>query len=56
MLSTIKSYVIDDATALKVHNIGITDILLNTILIYDNIDMELIISVADVLNYITRCE
>ena len=46
MLETVRTFVIDDNTALKVHNIGITDALLNLIISVDNLQPLFIAEVA----------
>ena len=52
LLHTVHLYLVDDPTALQVHKIGVTDSLLNIMLIFDQIDPPVMATVADLLSQI----
>ena len=41
MLETLRTFIVDEKTALKVHNIGITEILLQLIINFDKLEPSL---------------
>jgi len=54
MLETVRTFVVDDKTALKVHNIGITEVLIELILVFDRVDTIMASEVALTLSTITK--
>jgi len=54
LLEMARSITIDDATALKAHNIGITDYLLNLIISIDLLPADFAAAVAKTLAHLTK--
>lgn len=54
LLETIKNVTVDDTTALKVHNMGITDNLLNLLLVVDKFSDHFASLIASTLVHLTK--
>lgn len=54
MLETIKNITVDDSTALKVHKMGITDYILNLIIVIDKFEDSFSSVIAGTLSHLTK--